>query len=1551
MRYHTTFKDIAVSILVVLACTAICLYGMLFFSAVNPAQPFGDYLVAQLDRGSSLSFGAKSLKRSFFKEIELKGVSVSLDDQNSIVSDALFVDKGLAQVLFSFFGKEQTFTFILENPTLDISMAQLESLGGPPSPQGSSFLSSWLGRNSFKFVTNSLDAQLSSLSFTASIQNADLSLSILPKLEISSFKGSIGRAEAQVGQATVQLDTIILDMDPSLAVNAESRSGKLLFADYEADFEQLALASQLSSLDIAQGVLGIDFSLANLTVANPMLQASIPKLSSRLTLEDLVFSSLEASYDKLDLEVAGFVVNTPTSTINLKQEEKSLLLGFATKAGSPLLLQKEGFYPLQTDTLIGSAQMEEGGQFYAKLSLQDVETRIGEMFFELEQVQLSSDALLGPEGIDNLSLSLESEATVAFAGTDITLSSPLSAYLNLSEQFSTLSSSISLPALFSDLVEEPFSAALAYQQNSQGAQAQARLSHKNHLVLNALYDLPKDEKGTFSIQGRMQDFSISLARPTLDRFAPFLKPYYSDETRLTGNLSFQSTQGTGTILGFDGTFSSDLVLLDASMGNRNLNAGFTVLAGIEGDSVVVDSLSLSTSDLRLAYSGSTELNYWLPSGELQLFDTEEGTLLVSANFSPLPPNKYRYGITTPLVPSLTFDGVIAREGLKNLIGKADLSVYATAYPLDFTFMLPTLQLELDSGDNLSLEAYLAPPYRANLVAKDLVLPTIGLLKDSLMNGHFILQFNTLSDWKLEANDFTVAPLVFNATEYELTGSLFAFPSSLKTRDLKLVQGPSQFDLDLEYKGGELLRTYQAEGLAPFTFTFVVSEREVPKISLALTGSAERVETLLEIKQVGVQRFFSPLSEASLNLIAYGFTDFKKRVSMDGKLSLESPRFSFSSDLSATDTQVKLERGLFKMGTFVFKDLGMSLDAQAGLLLSQVKFSHVRTIPYKEQASHFNLSLSIPFTAPGSLFEMAGLLRSLPSEGVSGNLAIDDLLLLGEKGIADGNYSFTYKDGSVALSSALLSFGFDTKDGTIEANLDEDFGIGIDLEGWIRSDDLYLKAENIYFPLTMLNRLFPKPIFGFIDGIAKGEVIIGGTLAKPRAYGQLSLDSSSMDLFWLPQDILSVRNATVSIDGQRATSPTFPFFSTNRETGVTVRGLASVRADFDGLTLSSYEIDARTTEGQVFVFIPIQSIDAEISTYAEGTFNLFGIGTQVWVSGVDIMEDTIISLGIQDLPFWYVPTGMASTDFKITTGKNVSFFYPNPTNPFIKATLTENQSMTVMFDHTTNAIALDGNFAFRSGEIYYFQKNFFITEGSLSLHTDALSGPSTIQPRINLRAKLTDFDRTGNRVDIFMILRDSSLTNLNPQFESIPNKGLNEILEIMGQSILPTSAYGQVNLSSVVSLAAAATDVAGRLGYINTANNSALTESIRISLGLDLFSLRSNIVQNILFDALPGSSLSTSFSPLARYLNNTTIFMGKYIGKDYFLQALIHLSANDRSKIKRSFIASDLAIDLELSLEWSNPLGTFSFFTQPNELSIYNIFDTIGFSVTRRIVLR
>lgn len=228
----------------------------------------------------------------------------------------------------------------------------------------------------------------------------------------------------------------------------------------------------------------------------------------------------------------------------------------------------------------------------------------------------------------------------------------------------------------------------------------------------------------------------------------------------------------------------------------------------------------------------------------------------------------------------------------------------------------------------------------------------------------------------------------------------------------------------------------------------------------------------------------------------------------------------------------------------------------------------------------------------------------------------------------------------------------------------------------------------------------------------------------------------------------------------------------------------------------------------------------------------------------------------------------------------------------------------------------------------------------------------LEPVLNLRAKLRDFDASGNAVDIYLILNETTLSNFNPTFESTPAKSLSEIMSMLGQSILPSTAYGNSSLYRVASMASVATSMAQRMGWINMGSVTSLSDTIRRSLGLDMFSLHSNILQNILIDILPGSS-SVEISPLARYLNNTSVFLGKYVGSDMFLQALFHLQAYDRDSTKKhvSFLTNDLVLDLEVSLDWETPLCTYSVFTQPQELSLIEILDTIGFSVSKRIVLR
>ena len=311
--------------------------------------------------------------------------------------------------------------------------------------------------------------------------------------------------------------------------------------------------------------------------------------------------------------------------------------------------------------------------------------------------------------------------------------------------------------------------------------------------------------------------------------------------------------------------------------------------------------------------------------------------------------------------------------------------------------------------------------------------------------------------------------------------------------------------------------------------------------------------------------------------------------------------------------------------------------------------------------------------------------------------------------------------------------------------------------------------------------------------------------------------------------------------------------------------------------------------------------------------------------------------------------LVHNEFDVTLGENMKFLLPLSADPILVAYMKDKTHFTFKYDNQVGSISFDGSLDFRSGEIYYFEKNFYITEGSLSFNN---VNSRRIAPVIDLTARLREFDSSGNKVDIYLILKNSTLTDLNPYFESSPHKDLNEIMSILGDAILPTNTYGEFNLSSVASLVTSGVDVMSRIGLINSTSSSTdLISTIRNSLNLDMFSLRTNLFENLVLDTI-FTTTGQTISPVARYLDNTSIYLGKYINEDLFLQGMVHLSAFEQNSDKKRYttiLADDLQLDIEVSLEWSNPLGTFTFFTKPSNLSLFNIFDSFGFSYSKRIL--
>ncbi|MGE4466426.1 MAG: hypothetical protein AB7D04_02470 [Sphaerochaeta sp.] len=1547
MRYHTTLKDIAISVLVLVSCAILTLWGMVYLDMRNPSRYLADYLVSSLEQSGSFTFSATGIERTFLRDLTILNPSLEKDEKVLASAEEGTIKGGIPLLVQSVMQGNKRVSLELEQVQVELDESSSLPQRGDES---SDLISRWLQENTFQVNANSLEGSFSTSSFTADVHQAAFNFEMQRGDSLPSLQARAGGVLLKIGSTDVALEGTILNLNKEGTVSFTSSLSTLTTQQGSGSMENLVAQGSITGFNLPTDVGLLSLSAANVDAQLPSLSFSIPEFNGTVSLEQGRPQLATLSFDEMIMRSNQMVLYAPTTTLQGTWGEGQLSLGAATKEGEPLTFIVQDTLSLDSDNLILNARYQsEGGNIEASVLLNQVTYQREDLTARLDSVSITGDALLKDAALENASASMSSSSTFSLHSEGIEAASPLTSTVRYEKDRSSLSASLTFEELISSFTDGPLYTRLSYQGNVLGRQLQGEISLDERFNLLSVYNLPLEDVGSLHISSRMDEFPLSFLSPTITRYAPFLQPYYDEATNLTGNISFQSETGQGAVMPFDGTLAIDLAIRQMKIGKLETDAGFIFQGYVEKDVLDVEALTIATSGYRLVYTGETDLHDWLPSGQLDLFRSFDGQLLGSINFFEEPPKQYRFKMTTPYEQSFFIEGIVSSSPQNLLIGDAQLGMFETLYPFSFLLQTSTLQLSIKQEDAFSLSTNLAPPIVADVTSNGLTLPNRGFFANAEISGETQLAFNNARSWSIESDLLTIGNVAFQGHIYTLQTPVSITQENITLSEILLTdeQG-TELKSELSYRGADFLTLATQSFLAPFNASFTLESGDERKIAISLMGEEQRISTVAKFTELPLDRFSTSSEGVIVNLDILGYTDLKQTISADGLLRVRKGEGTFSTKIEASDTTLNLFDSQFSQGDLSYA--GNLLLINGNKALSEGAFSHIRHLSYKDQQSKANYTMALDLGKMETLFDLPSALAPIREGRAKAVLSLSDILLYGEGGIADGVYSLSLDNPKLSIESNLLSFNYDLSTQHLKGAADPAFGIGLSAEGSLADEDFGLLIEDIHFPLNLLNRTFLKPVFSFLDGVAEGEVFVGGSKDSPRLYGQVSVDSSRMKLFWLPEDIITMKNITAALDGTRAVTPDTPFFSINTITGKTVEGYGSLGANFDGLRLLNYEMHADSGNEMLYVWIPMQEFDVDIRTYAGGTFHLFGVGFETWLDGEVTIQDTSISLGIKDLPYWYVANNLTTIDFSVVTGRNVSFFYPNTPNPFIKATITENQNINFTYDHTTDEFVIDGNLSFRSGEFYYFQKNFFITEGSLSLHTDALSGQNTIQPTVNLRAKLTDFDAQGNRVDIFLVLRESSLTNINPRFESTPPKDMNEILEILGQSILPTGAYGQVNLYSVASLAAAATDVAERLGYLQTSQSTLLTDSIRISLGLDMFSIRSNILQNILIDALPGGSLA-NLSPLARYLNNTTIFMGKYVGEQLFLQALVHLTATDGTKATRTFISPDLSLDLELSLDWQNPIGTFSFFTQPNELSFVNILDTIGFSVTRRFVLR
>ncbi len=256
---------------------------------------------------------------------------------------------------------------------------------------------------------------------------------------------------------------------------------------------------------------------------------------------------------------------------------------------------------------------------------------------------------------------------------------------------------------------------------------------------------------------------------------------------------------------------------------------------------------------------------------------------------------------------------------------------------------------------------------------------------------------------------------------------------------------------------------------------------------------------------------------------------------------------------------------------------------------------------------------------------------------------------------------------------------------------------------------------------------------------------------------------------------------------------------------------------------------------------------------------------------------------------------AVVDMKITTGPRVEFVFPNESYPIVSAYADLGSSIHITADSEIGAFSVVGDVALRGGDIYYINRSFYIREGVVKLNENE----SKFDPLITARADINEVSQDG-RVTISLVLDNAPLMSFVPRFESNPPLSQLEIMTLLGQNPATGSSNPLLTISG---------DFLSQFKVIQD-----LERSLRNFLRLDMFSIRTAALQNALFLVTGLQQPVSSFGNLGNYFDNTTVFIGKHLTQDMFLQSMFSLRYDDMVDAW-----GGLKLEADIGLELSSPL--------------------------------
>ena len=1506
MKYHSPASTIIISLIVLVLFVAVAFFAVLSIGMTSPTLIVAELLMDDMRHaGSDISVSFESIERNLRDGIFINELEIGYRGEDVLTLDRVTVRMGILQLIRFALSGEGRLDIVGEGASFTLPSSiggdgKQEERTAPAIPQ--------------VFSSHPVALHLEGISVDAGFFRT-------PDAAVSIFLDEGIGLEAAFNEASV-----------SAAGTDISISG------FEA---KGALRDGISVSASAESISAVNERYSAL-LSSPVFNASLPEDRDTDGFEaGLSFSSLQGSYDEAAVSIGS-------STLSVSGHDAAALIQNAYASYGDASVSIASISAELADDSV-SADISNADVLYRGTSLYSsggtsVSFSLESHALSLISSALSSEALnlmgfpFSTEGNDlKLTASpdegAELSGSVRFLSEDSVVSGTAVDFLlsaSQDEGLSLMISDLHLPG-----VDEGAELLLSWNDGSLSADG----SFGDYLSFSASYG-----KG-MSARALMSALPLHPFLPFIEAYAPVLYNYIGSGTKLSGSFSFSADEE------MEGGASFALALSDILFTGRPFSIGAAGNGQIHSDRIDIGVLSLTSDFVRASFEGSIGFSTLIPEGRFMLSMTGSGSEIFSAELTLTGDKECSFLASAPYFQPTSFSGSVNWEEEDMIEAVAVLSGSSFIYPFDIAIDLASKSITLNN-ERVHSEVSFGEDFIGTIDFDGFRLPSSADPADApFIDGSITASF-----------DFAEQQLRIDSPLFTI-GSIRRLPGS---PDISFsIEGDNEnlFFNDL---------TATADGFETLEGRFALEYR-LPRIALSLQGeSGERLllsivrsddgmfSGLMRSDHYDLGRFGLESMIGDVNLTARAGTwealSFSGSISAYSRDMINDPAV-ISADLYIDSDEIALSGLTYSNGNLSITSDGTRFDSDTGLLRSSIEIQTVLEKVDGPVPVTASLSLTASLAKGGNLADSAMSLVRTGLEGMEGSIHLSDVNLGNLLYIDQRDLNILYSGGEIDLSGSLASGFIDIETGTISVYADLMPAAALLLEGSFGNGDTELRFVFDSFEISIANLFLTPTVPFYPPSIAHGEIIAVLNGVEWDIFGSLQAEEVAFDVFWMPGQRIILHNPVFNVWNGSFVSLVDDCTVLDLETYERTYGRVSLTMDLSPtLVFGGWQVDVYVDEStEVGIRLPLASSNVDIWGDVNGHLTV-GQGTDgiLYLNGVLNASDLTMSIGMAPMPDWMLESGAdtrTTADLDLMLTDNVKFVFPLTGDPILRADIAENQHLRVIVDKQGD-LDVSGSLGIRSGEIFYFQKNFYITEGNIGF-MPVLAEESGFNPVINLRARLRDFDADGNPVDIYLNLLNSTLDNLSPTFDSSPSKPLSEIMQILGQSILPTEMYDGFSISSMVSLVSASVDILSRFGLLGTTDGNTLEDSIRSSLALDTFSLHTNIIENLIFDTVSYASSDfgdEAVSPMARYLDGTTLYLGKYLSPELYLEGMVHLNAEKNlTETSHTFLADDLNLDIEVSLEWDTPMALFTVFTRPENITLYDIIDRFGFGFSKRIV--